>query len=76
MVEYLHNENRVPDYILKAIHFALKDRELNAVLTKMLAYNMSLIWELTGMMYATRLILNLIFDKRCKSIGNISMIAF
>lgn len=42
MVEYLHNENRVPDYILKAIHFALKDRELNAVLTKMLAYNMSL----------------------------------
>lgn len=42
MVEYLHNENRVPDYILKAIHFALKDRELNAVLNKMLAYNMSL----------------------------------
>ncbi|WP_233971884.1 hypothetical protein [Pectobacterium versatile] len=42
MVEHLSNECRVPDYILEAIHFALKDRDLNAVLNKMLTYNMSL----------------------------------
>ncbi|WP_047710115.1 ATP-dependent nuclease [Pectobacterium atrosepticum] len=41
MVEHLDNSNRIPDYILQAIRFALKGRHLEAVNNKMLAYNIS-----------------------------------
>ncbi|MER2472034.1 AAA family ATPase [Photorhabdus laumondii] len=42
MIEHLSVDNRVPDYILQAIKFVLRDRNLEPIYQKMLAYNMSL----------------------------------
>ncbi|OUF38283.1 hypothetical protein AZZ64_000961 [Enterobacter cloacae] len=41
MVEHLNVNNRIPDYILCAVKFALGDRELNTIYEKILSYNMS-----------------------------------
>ncbi|MFP9470009.1 ATP-dependent endonuclease [Pectobacterium brasiliense] len=41
MVEHLNVNNRIPNYILSAVKFALGDRELNAIYEKILSYNMS-----------------------------------
>ncbi|MDM2940597.1 AAA family ATPase [Citrobacter sp. Cy082] len=41
MVEHLNVNNRIPDYILSAVKFALGDRELNTIYEKILSYNMS-----------------------------------
>ncbi|MDI9277377.1 AAA family ATPase [Pantoea sp. EABMAA-21] len=49
MVEYLEVDNRIPDYILKAVKYVINDRELLPVFEKMLSYNLSLMrkaeWE-------------------------------
>ncbi|OWO82065.1 chromosome segregation protein SMC [Photorhabdus luminescens] len=42
MVEHLSVDNRVPDYILQAIKFVLRDRNVEPIYQKMLDYNMSL----------------------------------
>ncbi|EFH9353852.1 chromosome segregation protein SMC, partial [Escherichia coli] len=42
MVEHLSVDNRVPDYILQAIQFVLRDRNVEPIYQKMLDYNMSL----------------------------------
>ncbi|EIW8643596.1 MULTISPECIES: ATP-dependent nuclease [Enterobacteriaceae] len=45
MVEHLNFNNRIPDYILSAVKFALGERELNTIYEKILSYNMSCIGD-------------------------------
>lgn len=42
MIEHLSVDNRVPDYILQAIKFVIRDRNVELIYQKMLDYNMSL----------------------------------